>query len=515
MAERIAANIKSSETRQTCTHSCKQKPGFNSSGSSADRILQLQRTAGNQAVQRLIKSGALQAKLKISQPNDVYEQEADRVAEQVMRMPEPIMQRQPIQVTPLIQRQVPVEKEEILQAKDIAGQSPTVTPSIESRISGLQGGGQPLDSATRAFFEPRFGQDLSTIRIHNDSQANELARAINARAYTVGKDVGFDEGQYSNVTENGKKLLAHEIAHVMQQSSDRSKQFIQRQRASAVDMEKTKKPLINYRVAKNQNHIFSSPDVLGWETKLETVVGGNYKSWSDLWRAGNFNEFADAVAEYQSKQGWSRNMIDGILGLKTWTSLAGLGEAIAGIQSVTWPGSKDTCTIASEERIKRGYHLAIGRVLELPENKKWDIFNVILQSIPSRMLDVDGIYRGSGAAGAIVYAGKGEFVHEKDIWEGKLKPGAVIQGWWNRADYDLLRAGEITEGGKKRRLQESDIHYPAGSSLVFVRYDTDTNDRIRVRHYDKTQWMLKSYFNVWIAANVSSPQQPTNLDSSK
>ena len=88
MAERAVATAKAQESKQKCSNSCKQNIGFNSSGSPADRILQLQRTAGNQAVQRLIKSGALQAKLKIGQPGDRYEQEADRVAEQVMSMPD-------------------------------------------------------------------------------------------------------------------------------------------------------------------------------------------------------------------------------------------------------------------------------------------------------------------------------------------------------------------------------------------------------------------------------------------
>jgi hypothetical protein len=88
MAERAVATAKASEAKQTCSNSCKQSVGLHSSGSTADRILQLQRTAGNKAVQRLIKSGALQAKLRVGQPDDIYEQEADRVAEQVVRMPE-------------------------------------------------------------------------------------------------------------------------------------------------------------------------------------------------------------------------------------------------------------------------------------------------------------------------------------------------------------------------------------------------------------------------------------------
>ena len=87
MAEKAEIHAKAQDPRQKCSNTCKRNSGYNSSGSLEDRVLQLQRTAGNQAVQKLVKSGTLQAKLRVGQPNDIYEQEADRVAEQVMSMP--------------------------------------------------------------------------------------------------------------------------------------------------------------------------------------------------------------------------------------------------------------------------------------------------------------------------------------------------------------------------------------------------------------------------------------------
>ena len=117
MAERVTATAKTSESEQKCSSSCKKNPSFNLSVSPADRILQLQRTAGNQAVQRIIKSGALKAKLKISQPNDIYEQEADRVAEQVMRMPDPVIQRKCAKCDE--------DEKKVLQAKELPGQAST------------------------------------------------------------------------------------------------------------------------------------------------------------------------------------------------------------------------------------------------------------------------------------------------------------------------------------------------------------------------------------------------------
>jgi hypothetical protein len=83
----------------------------------------------------------------------------------------------------------------------------------------LRSPGQPLDPATRAFFEPRFSHDFSQVRLHTDTKAAESARAVNALAYTVGQDVVFGTGQYAPQTGEGKKLLAHELTHVMQQQN--------------------------------------------------------------------------------------------------------------------------------------------------------------------------------------------------------------------------------------------------------------------------------------------------------
>jgi len=211
-----------------------------------DHIMSLHQTLGNHAVQRLFESGTIQAKLKIGQPNDKYEQEADRVADAVMRMPEPQVQRQneedeeeemiqtkPIgdQITPLIQRQVEPEEEEeaepekeeeeeeTIQTKS-EEQTPQVTSSLESKINALQGGGQSLSKETRNFFEPRFGQDFSNVKIHTDSNANQLARSINARAFTKGSDIIFGGGEYSPGSSDGKRLLGHELTHVVQQSAE-------------------------------------------------------------------------------------------------------------------------------------------------------------------------------------------------------------------------------------------------------------------------------------------------------
>jgi len=82
----------------------------------------------------------------------------------------------------------------------------------------LSSSGQPLDAGTRAFMEPRFGHDFSQVRVHTDARAAESAQAVNALAYTVGRDVVFGTGQYAPGTSDGKRLIAHELSHVVQQS---------------------------------------------------------------------------------------------------------------------------------------------------------------------------------------------------------------------------------------------------------------------------------------------------------
>jgi cell wall-associated NlpC family hydrolase len=193
----------------------------------------------------------VQAKLTVSQPGDAYEQEADHVAEQVMRMPVPcadcadkeMAQAKPLgaQITPLVQRQTeeeeeePVqrqagpeeEEEEPVQAKASGGGASRVDSGLETGIQALKGGGQPLSDSARRFFEPRFGADFSQVRVHADDQATRQTQALNARAFTLGQDIVMAPSQFAPETETGRMLLAHELTHVIQQ---RKEPFTQLQR---------------------------------------------------------------------------------------------------------------------------------------------------------------------------------------------------------------------------------------------------------------------------------------------
>jgi hypothetical protein len=106
-----------------------------------------------------------------------------------------------------------------LQRRAIA-QGPKLAPPIVHKV--LRGPGQPLDTATRSLMEPRFGHDFSRVRVHTDSDASESARRVGALAYTVGQNIVFAHAQFRPDTPGGIRLVAHELAHVVQQGAPTS-----------------------------------------------------------------------------------------------------------------------------------------------------------------------------------------------------------------------------------------------------------------------------------------------------
>lgn len=200
-------------------------------------ILRLQRTIGNQAVNRLLQAKTVRAKLAVSQPGDIYEQEANRVADQVMRMPDPTIQRMCAPCAASGPSCPKCAEENNLQIQRTAESSGMATGEQvpDDFVRGL-GPGQPLNSSTRAFFEPRFGADFSQVRVHTGPQAAASARTVNALAYTVGRDVVFGAGQYVPQSGQGRHLLAHELTHVVQQHNRFMASGAMIQRSLATDL---------------------------------------------------------------------------------------------------------------------------------------------------------------------------------------------------------------------------------------------------------------------------------------
>jgi hypothetical protein len=207
----------------------------------------------------------VQAKLTVSHPADSAEKEADRVADAVMQMPasqpaigrqeDPAVQRacaacakpeteervdraaeeedevqravdgnaldRMAEEDDEVKRAVEEKEDEKLQAKSRSDSVPQVTPELDARIHSAHGSGAPLPRETRAFFEPRLGADLSNVRVTAGSQASSVARQLNARAFTVGNNITFGAGQYQPSSSDGKRLIAHELTHVIQQGGAR------------------------------------------------------------------------------------------------------------------------------------------------------------------------------------------------------------------------------------------------------------------------------------------------------
>ena len=223
---------------------------------------------GNQAVLRTLGLGAVSGPggLRLSSPGDAAEREADQVADQVMRMagPSGLAPEVTSEAAPHLQRTCAACEEEVHRQEDEPGEAVPATRGAEDASAGdevaddddefdedddsgwpkLEAGaarpapvvpravvpkseGRPLEPAVARFMGERFGRDFGAVRVHTDAAAAGSARQLNARAYTVGRDIYFKEGRYSPGGVEGRRLLAHELTHVVQQ--DRAPALVQRQ----------------------------------------------------------------------------------------------------------------------------------------------------------------------------------------------------------------------------------------------------------------------------------------------
>lgn len=242
------------------------------------------------------------------------------------------------------------KKKHPLQRRAASPSAVASVPPIVHRV--LDSPGRPLDAGTRGFMESRFGHDFSQVRVHTDSQAGESARAVNAHAYTVGQDIAFAPGKYNPGLESGRRLLAHELAHTVQQqglhrsaagigvAESGESQQLEREadtmanavmRGSAVDVttgSRVSSPIIS-RVAAGPDPTAPPPPVLDWEDapaglvalgvthqsktvagvspkirafkvgafKLPTTKGPVRKAWEDRAKAGALQAIVDAKEE--------------------------------------------------------------------------------------------------------------------------------------------------------------------------------------------------------------------------
>jgi Domain of unknown function (DUF4157) len=258
-------------------------------------------------------STANYAKISINKPNDQYEQEADAVAEKIVQMPAfPPNKIKPStsMIAQSIQRKcIACEEEEknktgMVMRKEAEMGNLHVPPSFNHFLQASKGTGSSLPPATRSFMENAFSTDFSKVQVHTDTLSADMNKSIYARAFTIGSDIYFNHGQYLPGTETGKKLIAHELTHVVQQGEALSlsnHSNIKKNRASALNNsksisrkestssknEKKEVAYISVYVGKGQYidfhttsgifryNLSSPPEISPGEYEAEVIVKGN------------------------------------------------------------------------------------------------------------------------------------------------------------------------------------------------------------------------------------------------
>jgi hypothetical protein len=161
----------------------------------------------------------LQRKPIISSPDDEFEREADVMADTAIRMAEPAPSNTAPAAIQRRRKECECEEEQCVQTNPVPGADGVAALDVEAAVHAAGRDGVSLPGDVRSYFESRFGYDFSAVRVHTGNNAAEGAQAIQARAYTIGRDIMFGSSEYAPATVEGKRLLAHELAHVVQQHS--------------------------------------------------------------------------------------------------------------------------------------------------------------------------------------------------------------------------------------------------------------------------------------------------------
>ena len=214
---------KAPHSHSSSSNSHSSKPFFNRSGGESFF------SNSSETEHPFFSPSLIQTKLTIGQPHDKYEQEADQVAEKVVQKLENPTSSKPIQrkcencmdEEKLQKTEEDTEEMEIMRKPTIdSGNDPQIqNKSFESRLNITEGKGKPLSSGIRPSLESAFGADFSSVKIHTDSTAIQMNQELGARAFTHGSNVYFNKGEYAPESTKGRKLLAHELTHVIQQKS--------------------------------------------------------------------------------------------------------------------------------------------------------------------------------------------------------------------------------------------------------------------------------------------------------
>ncbi|OYE02940.1 hypothetical protein CDG79_21330 [Nostoc sp. 'Peltigera membranacea cyanobiont' 232] len=233
------------------------------------------------------KPQLIMAKLTIGAVGDKYEQEADRVAAQVVQRinapasvqsgEDETVQREKMETK---DNEARLMRSPILQRKSSDGEM-TATPDMETSINRARGGGQPMANNIRQPMEQAFGADFSRVKVHTDAQSDRLNQSIQARAFTTGQNVFFRQGEYNPESREGQELLAHELTHVVQQNGGavlRSQSQAKREMPLATSLKRDES--INIEKKISTERLSSSKVHQGNKTRLSNNLKTNFESFS-------------------------------------------------------------------------------------------------------------------------------------------------------------------------------------------------------------------------------------------
>jgi hypothetical protein len=281
-----------------------------------------QDSPGRAEIRNILRTPRPQAKLTVGAPDDAFEREADRTADQVMRMPEPEVETS--SVPPRVQRMCAECEEETerqgvvqrmcadceqerdgaIQAKEEPGETPEVPSGFAQHFAALHG--QELPAAERSFFEPRFGRDFANVRLHSGPAASELARSVQARAFTLGDAIVFGSGQYAPGTSDGRRLMAHELTHVVQQGAGGSDLVSRIQRAVRFTADFSNISLAPQNDASISGDEYTH-DYVRFSADANVAAVGDTEAELDEWDVGILQ---DMVVNWE-REYWRRDNADG------------------------------------------------------------------------------------------------------------------------------------------------------------------------------------------------------------
>ncbi|OUL29642.1 hypothetical protein BV378_05555 [Nostoc sp. RF31YmG] len=407
------------------------------------------------------KPQQIMAKLMIGPVGDKYEQEADRAAARVVqRINAPAsvrsgegetVQREEMETQ---DNEVKLMMSPILQRKS-SNAGMAVTPDLEASINQARGGGQPMANSIRQPMEKVFGADFSGVKIHTNSQSDQLNQSIQARAFTTGQDVFFRQGEYNPGSRRGQELLAHELTHVVQQNKRHESGTIQRQltigNEKYSDLKAFKKSPLYEEI-----HTWLKEQIGKGEVrkKYEKTLN-QYVSSTDVEPFRTIDHFKQNLL-YDLRQG-------------TWTEEANKSATLRYMTRRGWRNAVETQDSHKDQSI------SLYRTMPLEEARKIMVDKDIT-ALKGHMGDyaaaLDYCYRARGERVLVEFKLKAEkhkelFSPEKmAVVEGGVTT-THIRNWGQRGGKDGFDRARAGEGGNSKKVGvKSEEHGVAGFSLA-------------------------------------------------